>query len=73
MTGGYLQYSPERVVMFIKATTVLHNICRTANLPDADDIPAMAEEEEGHDGAHDAAQTGRNVRNNLIANYFTRW
>lgn len=70
MSGGYLQYSPEKVVMFVKATAVLHNICRMANLPDPEHIPAMVEdEEEGHD---DGAQTGRTARNNLIARYFTR-
>lgn len=69
MSGGYLQYAPEKVVMFIKATAVLHNICRMANVPDPDNIPALVEdEEEGNDGA----QTGRNTRNNLIETYFTR-
>lgn len=73
MSGGYLQYSPEKVVMFVKATAVLHNICRMANLPDPEHIPAMAEDEEGgHDGIHDVAQTGITARNNLIACYFTR-
>ena len=56
MSGGYLQYSPERAVMFVKATAVLHNICRIANLPDPEDVPAMVEDEEkGHDGIHDGA------------------
>ncbi|XP_041961997.1 putative nuclease HARBI1 isoform X2 [Alosa sapidissima] len=48
-SGGYLQYSPKRVVMFVKATAVLHNICRMANLPDTKNIP-VEDEEEGHDG-----------------------
>ncbi|CAL8288058.1 unnamed protein product, partial [Arctogadus glacialis] len=68
MSRGYLQYSPERAVMFVMATAVLHNICRIANLPDPEDVAAMVEvEEEGHDGIHDGAQTGRTAINNLIA------
>ncbi|XP_058841069.1 putative nuclease HARBI1 [Acipenser ruthenus] len=36
VSGGYMQYRPEKVVLFIKATAVLHNMCRMATLPDPD-------------------------------------
>lgn len=71
LSGGYLQYAPEKVVKFIEATAILHNICRMANLPDPDNIP-LAEDEEGEEDRHGGAQPGLNIRNNLIQTHFSR-
>ena len=59
MSGGYLQYSPEKVV--------LHNICRLANLPDPD-IPDQ--DMEHPEEAQDVHFNGINTRNLLILDFF---
>uniref|UniRef100_A0A8C5AJ18 Putative nuclease HARBI1 n=1 Tax=Gadus morhua TaxID=8049 RepID=A0A8C5AJ18_GADMO len=67
MSGGYLQYTPEKVVLFIKATAVLHNICRLANLPDPD-IPDQ--DMEHPEEAQDVHYNGINTRIRLILDFF---
>lgn len=37
-TNGYLQFEPERCVNIITACIILHNYCRTRNLPSEVDI-----------------------------------
>ena len=69
MSGGYLQYTPEKVVLFIKATAVLHNICRLANLPDPD-IPDQ--DMEHPEEAQDVHFNGMNTRNRLILDFFKK-
>ncbi|KAM4565920.1 putative nuclease HARBI1 [Odontesthes bonariensis] len=68
LSGGYLQYSPEKVVLFIKATAVLHNICRLANLPD----PEVDLEQEHPEEAGEAHANGLTARAQLIREFFTR-
>ncbi|KAL2102384.1 hypothetical protein ACEWY4_001552 [Coilia grayii] len=68
-SGGYLQYTPEKVILFIKATAVLHNICRMANIPDPDiNLEQPDEPEEGLE----MNQNGLNTRQQLIRDFFAR-
>lgn len=70
MSGGYLQYTPEKAVLFIKATAVLHNMCRKANLPDPDIL--MQEDEDNVYAAEPHVRpTGLNTRNTLIDTHFS--
>lgn len=69
MSGGYLQYTPEKVVLFIKATAVLHNICRLANVPDPEVDIIQQEHPEEVEEAH---ANGLTVRAQLIRDFFTR-
>ena len=55
--------------MFIKATAVLHSICRLANLPDPEidlGLPDPPEE------VGDVHQNGLTARAQLIRDFFTR-
>lgn len=66
-SGGYLQYSPEKVALFIKATAVLHNMCRMAKLPDPE--VDVAEEDEAIPQPQ-GLNPGLHMRNHLIQRFF---
>lgn len=71
MSGGHLQYAPEKVVLFVKATAVLHNLCRLANLPDPDPAAAPAEEEAEEMPQLQGDLNGLNTRSQLIRDFFS--
>ncbi|XP_030842642.1 putative nuclease HARBI1 [Strongylocentrotus purpuratus] len=66
VSGGGLQFSPERVCHIFVAVAVLHNICVTNNLPyDEPIVPHL--DDNNHDDVHaEIAGDGRRTRNNLI-------
>lgn len=71
MSGGVLQYSPERVCKIIGCAFILHNLCLTYRVP-LPNIPPDDHDQEEEDGLnHPPCQSGIQVRQDLIQRRFT--